>query len=748
MVGEPPVTTTTEDIQKTTAALDALTEATEKAARADAAMGSPLNLASAMFDRFKKAIGDAGVSIKNMTTLTQQQAEVLSIVAAGAIHARTSFEGLSNVDTAGLITFKSQIDDIRQGLLSGGTAASKAKDSILALTDGLKKSGVPDNLISAAVKKGSEAVLDLAQSSLAYSDNALKLQNAYLQLSAQGGQLGSVFARAGTQMQNMNEILSEQSNILAKSTKETGLSGAQLESYWSQLGAIPGALQNLVINLEGSNKSVNLLSATVNLAVGSGRSYKDVMEDMRKATISYGMSIPQALDFTARIADVAGKLKAPLSEVRAALLSNAEAFKMFADSGAGAVKQSAGIASIMEDYVARLQKTGLSASNAIDVVKQMTSAVSGLSIAQKSFLSSQTGGPGGLMGGFQIEKMLREGKTAEVFDLVKKQMQQQMGKIVTLEEASKSEGAAQQLQKQMLILQKGPLSQFAKTDQEAYRILEAFKAGVSPTQPAGDFTTEKQIEAGQKIKNLSTTPIGEVRSMLESIRYTVNVGNLSAEQRLMGAAVGTPVEDSMAQTQMRDNMKIIPPTTTMRSTTGGMATGNIQEMNEKAAGWFNTLSDVLQNKLHGFKEALGGDKGKRDIEIERLQKEIKQDQLSLSSGKMSEPERIKIYQDANLKKEALEKLNDVSFNSATRETNAASQVGSAARTAPGVVRAANEEAEDVVRANKGAAAIQAVNEGANINVTVKTECPTCGKQVIGDRAAAVSATMTQERHNH
>lgn len=747
MVGEPPITTTTEDLQKTTDALNALTEAVEKNAKADAAMGTPLNLASSMFDRFKKAISEAGVSIKNMTTLTQQQAEVLSVVAAGAIHARTSFEGLSNVDTTGLITFKSQIDDIKQGLLSGGTAAAKAKDSISLLIDGLKKSGVPDNLISAAVKKGSEAVLDLAQNSLAYSDNALKLQNAYLQLSAQGGQLGNVFARAGTQMQNMNEMLSEQSNILAKSTKETGLSGAQLESYWSQLGNIPGALQNLVVNLEGSNKSVNLLSATVNLAVGSGRSYKDVMEDMRKATVGYGLSIPQALDFTARISDVAGKLKAPLSEVRAALLSNAEAFKMFADAGEGAVKQSAGIASIMEDYVERLQKTGLSAGNAIDVVKQMTNAVSGLSIAQKAFLSSQTGGPGGLMGGFQIEKMLREGKTAEVFDLVKKQMQQQMGKIVTLEEASKSEGAAQQLQKQMLILQKGPLSQFAKTDQEAYRILEAFKAGVSPAaQPTGDFTTEKQIEAGQKIKNLSTTPIGEVRSMLESIRYTVNIGNLSAEQRLMGAAVGTPVEDSATTTQMRDNMKVIPPTTTMRTTTGGMATENIQEMSEKAAGWFNTLSDVLQNKLHGFKEALGGDKAKKDAEIDRLQKEIKQDQLSLASGKLSEPERMKIYQDANLKKEALDKISATA--SPTTYESAGGQVGSAARMAPGAVQAANEEAEDVARANKGAAAVQAANEGANISVTVKTECPTCGKQVIGDRAAAVSATMTQERHNH
>ena len=77
---------------------------------------------------------------------------------------------------------------------------------------------------------------------------------------------------------------------------------------------------------------------------------------------------------------------------------------------------------IMNDYVGALQNTGMTGQHAMEVVKGMTDSIAGMSVAQKAFLSSQTGGPGGLMGAFQIEKDLREGKIDKVFDKVRQTM--------------------------------------------------------------------------------------------------------------------------------------------------------------------------------------------------------------------------------------------------------------------------------------------------------------------------------------
>jgi hypothetical protein len=167
------------------------------------------------------------------------------------------------------------------------------------------------------------------------------------------------------------------------------------------------------------------------------------------------------------------------------------------------------------------KETGLSAKASTELISGITMQIGKLSIAQKSFLSAQTGGPGGLVGGFQIEKMLRDGKIDEVFDKMQTQMKRQFGKIVSIDEAAQSPQAAAQLVRQREMLKSGPLGQFAQTDDQAQRILDAFKKGEKvdvKELSKGDDLLNRTLETGKSVQEKNTPIFKQTLGAIESIR--------------------------------------------------------------------------------------------------------------------------------------------------------------------------------------------------------------------------------------
>lgn len=296
---------------------------------------------------------------------------------------------------------------------------------------------------------------------------------------------------------------------------------------------------------------------------------------------------------TARIAEISTKFKAPMEDVRSALMGSASAFKMFADSGASAAKQSESIAAVMNRYTDALKNTGLSAQSSVNLVSQMTNSIAGLNMAQKAFLSQQSGGPGGLRGAFQMEGLLAR-DPGKAFELVRKQMQSQFGgNIVSQQQAEGSEQAAQQRQRQMLMLQQGPLAQFAKTDQEAGKILDAFRniqEGKSTSQELSKNVALDQVNKGKQIENTSKTPLSDLRSVLEGTRYTVNVANLGTMQRATTAAAGIKTTaDTTAQKQMRNRVSAQTNSVDVNSDVGTIAAKNIDDAKSTASSIPNSI---------------------------------------------------------------------------------------------------------------------------------------------------------------
>ena len=246
-MADPTTPTTITDPVAAAKGLDALRDAQSKLTTAQQESNSVSNLVTNAMNSLEAAATKAGVSRNDLGALTQQQTEQFAVFAAGAVKARTAFEGFTDVDYSGLSTFTEQIKDIKAALFSGGTAAADTADIIGQLSKKLLGMGVSQGAVTAAINDGTNAVLDLAGNTLAYADNMNRAQTATVQMAGKTGELGNLYKMAGTDLRNMSDYLEKQQTMLDKTRGTTGLSAEATEKWYNQLGLIPGALQETVV---------------------------------------------------------------------------------------------------------------------------------------------------------------------------------------------------------------------------------------------------------------------------------------------------------------------------------------------------------------------------------------------------------------------------------------------------------------------------------------------------------------------
>lgn len=509
-------------------------------------LGAEMSGLTDIFEKF-------GISTNVAQSFTESQQKQLGVLSAAVLGVKESYTSMS---TEGVNLFRSFDSSIKEMVGEAGTGAgaiqklaAAAKEKLNITVDASQFSSI-GQLAAHLKQTGDNMVIQ--------ANNAIRLREGFLGLSAETGNFGKVIAMAGPQLENMNAIISTQATTISKTASATGLSTEEVTKFYEKIGKIPGALESTVSGLERGEDGMNMMTAAMKLAVGTGRSYDDVLTDLTTAFDNYGMSGESALTFTARISEISNNYGLKLKDVQSALSSTAQTFKGFANEGEAANKMAEGAADIFNRYIGALKSTGLTGNEAAATIQNMTAQIKTMDLATKSFLSAQTGGPGGLRGAFQIEKMLREGDIEGVFDKVRQQMEKQMGKIVTLDEASTSEAAAAQMTRQITMLRQGPLGQFARTDQEAMRILEGFKA----TQEGGAVTPELKetflkdsIETGNKIQQQSYTEMDRLRNSVQEIQSSYLSPMLTLMQQGAAARKGAVSVDTTSQRTMRGELQ-------------------------------------------------------------------------------------------------------------------------------------------------------------------------------------------------
>lgn len=484
-----------------------------------------LKATSNMFDGISKSVTDY---MKNMNQSTDLS--IASMAKFGAAITTTfgvtksTFGGAS---FSGINTFRGQLEDLLDPIKNNTTALGVLANSF----------GV---IIPKSIGQSADKMVDFIKGAvgnlLDSADNAVKLQDVYIKAAAATGRLGDAHEAVGPDLQRINQLIRDQRTAISQAAIATNSSQDTVESYYRQLMNLPVAFKAGEDAQTRARSATIELTKSIQLARGMGREYTDIMEDMRTAIRDYNASMPEAMEFTAQISEISKNYNIELKDVQNSLRGTADAFKYFGNEGAGA-------AEILNEYVGSLKSTGLSGAAATDIVTNMTRQIGQLSIAQKAFLSGQQGGPGGLMGAFDIDMKLRQGKLKEVMDMAKNQLLKMTGPLVSTQEAASSPQAAAQMVKQIQMLRSGPLGAFAKSDMEAEHLIDALKSGRTENFKelvSGQEAVGKATEMGLKYAEQTASGISTMVGLMKAAQGEASFANENTIQA--GFTAGTGIE--------------------------------------------------------------------------------------------------------------------------------------------------------------------------------------------------------------
>lgn len=738
----------------------------------------------------------AGGKLENIGVLTSQDATKFGALTTAALGAKEAFNSFANVDTSRLSTFATQIGDI-QNMLEKSPAYGLAKKAFeetanaaknLMMSGDAAKKSLGAGMLASAIKTFEEAknkILESSKAMLVGADNALKLQNAFIQLAAQAGDTATLFQGisntidgVGDDLSNLNNITAKYQDVMYNAMQATGIENEEvMASYMATIVKMPGGFKELMGSMEVAGRSTNILTAAVQYATGAGRNQNEVFEDMRKAISQYGVSVQDALKFTANITAVSETLHAQIDDVRSALMGSADAFKFFAMGEDGAKKMTQGMTESLNQYVASLSNVGVPVQNALEMFKNYTSQVKDMNQAQQAFVSGMSGGPGGLMGGFQMDAMIKRGDFAGLQKKVEETIKKMTGPIVSFEDAQKSQTAAAQYTRQIQILQQGPLGKMARSREEAESLLESMRVGKVAEKVKDPTTTlAENIEKGAKIEQLSYTELKEININTKRMRGQSDLANLTTIQRTFAARTGAAGGvDNQGRAVNLSNQEALRATQER-----GMAPpeGTPTERALKELGiTIRNLPMSIQSDITSLQESISsGNKEKTQQSHEKLMKSIsdwKAQAATLPKDQKESMERViagvqaranSMIQNSSAGPALFRPPGPVTTVPATTASNtmavnqnardyrpAGRQVGASvpvgtSGTATNVPGAVNRGPLAAANQHQGAIPV-ALAPGSAITVNITGVCPHCGKAVHQNpqaRIGSAASTATNE----
>lgn len=455
----------------------------------------------------------AGQGTASALKLTSQTAQLAAAALFGVSQATVAFT--TGIDPGKITTFNKQLEQIGAIINRKGTGIETFKNMAGSMVESLTRMGksVDSNIIQSlgsssvsVVAGATRALFDYVKTVVKAGDELKVVREGLIAQAVASGNLDQVLHRAGRNMQNFNDIASRQQKMWDDVSQASGIAVEDVAKYSAELNKVPGVLSTMMKEVHGGNKTNKLFIDTLNLFRISGRNYADITKDMSTATQQMGLSQRAALEYTARMSVAAKEIGVPFEELHGAITSSAKAFKMFTTEGAAGEAMAKNLEATMSGYIQTLRSSGIPMSNAIEMAGNFTGAMHEMTLGQKAFVSQMTGGPGGLMGAFQIEKLMDEGKIDQVFGKVQDTLRKQFGRIVTTSQAAQSQSAAEQMTRQIQILRQGPLGKFASSDAEARRLLDSMSkpgsaANLQDTikDMKKDAPMERFLQMGNKI---------------------------------------------------------------------------------------------------------------------------------------------------------------------------------------------------------------------------------------------------------
>lgn len=709
-----------EEKKKGTKATEDSTKATDSAKKSQTDYNSILSAAKDKFTAFttvlasnaeaaklfSQSIASAASSQSNHNEINENSAKALSLIYGQTIGAANAFKALDShfvSSTTGAGNFAATITKV-VGTFKG---MSDGVSKITSLASGMLGHGAVASAMEVAKKTGVELTDVLVGQMTTFAKNVERgeaMKNAYLKLAAASGSLGDTYRRSGQGLTDLNKVVDEHRNYIKSAADSVNVSSDVMQKYYVEMGRLPGVYKQNIDLTSVGGKQLSFLSAAASVATATQRDFKEVVGDVTTAMYKYGASSKEALVFTSRISEISNNLGIELGIVEGVMSGVADQFKLIGNQAESSSK-------LVNNLFQSFQAGGVTASNAADMIKHITGQISNLSIAQKSFLSAQTGGAGGLMGGFQVDLMMRQGKLDEVFNKFKQQMTRQLGPIVSLDEAAASPEAASRLTRQRAMLQSGPLGSFAKTGDEAQRILDAFRTGAKVQTKELEKSPEQllnnNMNVSHDLQKQGNTSLDQMARSLENLEEIAAMQALDTyKKNFSGAASGSNISAEVAARfqSFSDRSKIQDAESTTRF--GGKTQSHLSQDVSKGVGQLGSSMRSSGNLVYGV--------GK---ELFNMVSSGAEEQLEVNKQKAAEQEA------ARKRVGSMNKVNTTTYKATLPKTD--------------TLQAAIES---------GSMAPPAV--GKQLRATAERSVAATTKATIQPPSAMVAANQTQFQHNH
>lgn len=557
--------------------------------------GETKDIVSGFFRMFQGFLKDSGNDVKELTTAVEslgdkakKNSQSLTVMGAGA-----NFSSLKDpIDKLlGSMMKLSQFADTSKmfekigkdasqniGSMSASVALSMtAVDKVFAGTAAMMNDklddGRPNKFKQSFVAMYKEMEAGIGN----FINNAQagqQLESSFVGLSATGGDLNKIFAGQGGELKDLQALTTNYVNQTAKAADITKYSIDQTTGMANALKQIPGVMDQMITSGDKGSESTTSLIGVMNMMSGTGQNQETVINNLTKAYEDFASSgdgvnssAQKGAEFLATISSVSTSLNLRFQDVQNTMAAVADQFR-FVGNETDATAKTIG------RYTEALKESGVSGKAALDITKGLIDGIQGMSVGTKAFLSLRSGGPGGLQGAFQIDKMLREGKLDQVALMAEQSLRKQFGgRIVTQNESAQSPQLASQYMRQQQLMQSGVFGIGKGMDQaQIGKLIDAMAKGDMKGAAAQIKTGQDAVTAvtkqGQQLQERANNSLKDISRSVEKGALFGQITAGAAIRNAMGAGVAGQADRNMRERVAGNNMA-----TTLREQGRGIGMG-------------------------------------------------------------------------------------------------------------------------------------------------------------------------------
>lgn len=506
-----------------------------------------------VLSRIQDYYSRTNTKLESMGDLTGSAATNFGLMATGIAGATERLKSFAGIDATNLGSFsdsvKTLIDNVsRQGTLMG--TATEAGKQLIKTLGGL---GVSGKTMNEVIKLGGTDLAAFAKNILVSADNALRFESIIETGAAAAGDYNAIYkgtadtlALLGENMENANKTAQNYgamfSRVMEATKTDTDAGQEAMYGYISAIAKIPGGTAAMAKGMDLAGTHTDTLTALMQMAQGAGLNMTDVLKDIHTVTNQMGTGFDDSSKFVSRMVDLSGDLHAQQTDVREALFKTTNAFKLYSLGAEDGAKLTQGLADSVKNYARALEAAGVPAQNALEIAGRQITAMEGLSEAQESLISMDTGMGGGIGGALKFEELMSKdpvAASAKMMESMKKRMGGAQSLISRSQAAEGDEQMQQQYMKQRQMLLKGTLGVKAGSKEEAEAMIEQMIKG----EALGSKTDASKVMAGAMEKGaakeqLTSTLVKEANITAESVRLQAGVLNLGTIQNAAAARTG------------------------------------------------------------------------------------------------------------------------------------------------------------------------------------------------------------------